>query len=99
MELDSSFEDDLRNAVLDDVHESLIGTDGLAEEVQTHAHGLLRAYGQRHDYDVESLIDAGTLEVDRLLNPLVNRDAFVVGFELEAFEFGAAERQRNHPWF
>ncbi|WP_134672596.1 hypothetical protein [Halorussus marinus] len=73
MELDSSFESDLREAVLNDVHDTLIGTDGLAEGVQTHAHGLLRAYGQRHDYDVGTLIDAGTLEVDRQPGRVVAR--------------------------
>lgn len=73
MNLDSDFENDLREAVLDDVHAQLIGTDGLAKEVQTHAHGLLRAYGQRHDYDVQSLIDAGELEVDRQPDRVVAR--------------------------
>ena len=65
MRLAGSFEQDLRDAVLDDIRGELIGQDGLAQEVQNHAHDLLRAYGQRHDYDVQTLIDAGGISVER----------------------------------
>ncbi len=73
MTLDSSFEDALRDAVLDDAHDQLIGSSGLAREVQQQAHGLLRSYGNRHDYDVESLIAAGAVEVDRQSDRVVAR--------------------------
>lgn len=63
MELTSGFEDDLREALLDDVEQR--ARDVIAPEVQAHAHDLLEAYGQRHDYDVGTIIEAGTTRVER----------------------------------
>lgn len=73
MNLDSDFERDLREAALDNIEAELIGQDGLAQQVQTKAHELLRAYGQRHEYKVETLIEAGEVGVDRQPGRVVAR--------------------------
>lgn len=56
-------EDDAREALLDEIEDK--AHEELVPEVQTHAHELLREYGQRHDYDVDSIIEAGETEVVR----------------------------------
>jgi len=62
--LESRFEDKLREALLDNVAEQARQPGGLADQVQAHAHELLEAYGQRHDYDVQPIIEAGETRVE-----------------------------------
>lgn len=45
----------------------------IAPEVQSHAHSLLDAYGQRYGYDVQSLIDAAETRVERRNGSVVVR--------------------------
>jgi hypothetical protein len=65
--LPSSFERDLGTAVLDEAEAELIGRQAnLIFEFVELVHTRLRAYGRRHDYDVESTIDSlGTPQVQR----------------------------------
>jgi len=57
--LESSFESDLREAVLEEAEQEFIGRRAnLAFEFVELVHELLRAYGERHGYDVESTIDS-----------------------------------------
>jgi hypothetical protein len=65
--LNSGFEDDLREALLDDVERELVGKqDNLVFQFVDRAHEVLEEYGQRHDYDVEPVIESlGQPEVDR----------------------------------
>ena len=63
MNLDSDFERKLQSAVLDDIEQR--AREQIAPEVQHHAHEILRSYGQRHDYDVGTIIDAGETAVER----------------------------------
>ncbi|KDS91600.1 hypothetical protein FK85_00265 [Halorubrum saccharovorum] len=67
-----NFVEDARNEVLDNLEE--YAREEVAPEVQARAHGLLRAYGQEHDYDVKPIIEAGETEVVR------RRDRVVVRF-------------------
>lgn len=53
MNLDSGFEADLREAVLDNAEQQLIGR---VEDATAHAHDTLRAYGEEFDYDVDPII-------------------------------------------
>ncbi len=41
--------------------------------VQSHAHEILEGYGQRHGYDVQSLIDAAEARVERRKGSIVVR--------------------------
>lgn len=56
--LGSDFEEQLREAVLDDAEQSLIGEDGLVQQAVEQAHERLRAYGREHEYDIEPIIDS-----------------------------------------
>lgn len=90
--IESSFEANLQEAVLNDAGHKLAGKQAslvyqFVELVHTH----LRAYGQRHNYDVESTIDSlGTPVVDRSDGKI----SVTVGWEGEGgeqmsrFEFG-----------
>jgi len=63
MNLDSNFEDELREAVMDDVEARV---EELVENFVEVAHANLRAYGQRHGYAVEGAIDSvSDVQVDR----------------------------------
>ncbi|MFC4549382.1 MULTISPECIES: hypothetical protein [Halorussus] len=75
MKLDSSFEDDLREAVLDEAEHELIGKQGnLVHEAVQFTHDRLREYGREFDYRVDSIIDSfGGVEVDRSANRLTIR--------------------------
>ena len=89
--LDSSFEDKLRKAVMDDVEQKLVGEQAnLVYEFVELVHANLRAYGQRHDYNVESTIDSlGTPVVDRSEGSI----SVTVGWESEQmsrWEFGVS---------
>lgn len=90
--LDSSFEGDLREAVLDDVETKLVGQQAnLVYEFVELVHTNLRAYGRRHDYDVESTIESlGTPQLDRSGNTI----SVTIGWEHEQmsrWEFGTSD--------
>lgn len=74
MELASGFEDDLREAVMDDVQERL--EDDLAEDAVEAAHDRLREVADRNDYDVENVIES-------LEGPDVVREGNTVVVEFE----------------
>lgn len=59
----SAFVDDARDGVLDELED--YAREVIAPTVQAHAHEILHAYGQRHGYDVQSIIDAGETRVER----------------------------------
>lgn len=65
--LASDFEDNLREALLDEAESKLVGQQAsLVYEFVELAHTNLRAYGKRHGYDVESTIESlGQPVVDR----------------------------------
>lgn len=91
MNLDSDFEADLREALLDDVESTMVGEQAsLIYEFVELVHTNLRAYGQRHGYDVEGTIDSlGQPAVDRSSNQI----SITVGWESEQmsrWEFGVA---------
>ena len=92
MNLDSSFEADVREAVLDDAERELIGKEGnLIHQTVQRSHEVLRQYGDENDYDVEPIIES-------LVGPEVTRtnDSIEVrwGWEHEAaphFEYGTSD--------
>lgn len=55
MQLDTSFERDLRDAVMDDVEQQ---TDRLVEKAIEKSHDRLREVASRNDYDVDNVIDS-----------------------------------------
>ncbi|MDQ2053236.1 hypothetical protein [Halobellus sp. H-GB7] len=61
--LESGFEDKLHTALLDDAERR--AREEIAPELKTKANDLLTRYGQRHDYDVGTLVDAARVEVGR----------------------------------
>ncbi|WP_135830640.1 hypothetical protein [Halorussus halobius] len=63
MELDSNFEDDLRDAILDAGEEH--AADSLADEYEALLREKIEAYGSQHDYDVSTLLAGLSVEVDR----------------------------------
>jgi hypothetical protein len=65
--LDSSFETDLQEAILDTAERELIGQRApLAFQFVELVHSRLRSYGERYGYDVQPAIDSlGPLEVNR----------------------------------
>ncbi|MFD1512460.1 hypothetical protein [Halomarina rubra] len=90
MNLSRGFEADLEQVLLDEVWEAVDGPDGLAQQIVDRSHEVLRAYGTRHDYDVESVIDS-------MVGPTVDRHAYVIvaryGWEHPAaphFAFGSS---------
>lgn len=90
--LDSSFEDSLREALLDDAETKLVGEQGsLVYQFVELVHTNLRAYAQRHGYDVESTIDSlAQPEVTRTDGRITVR----VGWESEQmarWEFGTSD--------
>lgn len=89
--LDSSFESDLKEALLDEVERELTGRQAnLVFQFVELVHSNLRSYGNRLGYDVESTIDSlGTPEVDRSGNTV----SVTVGWESEQmsrWEFGVS---------
>jgi hypothetical protein len=75
--LTSPFEDDLREALLDDAERQLIGEQAnLAQQFVQQAHDTLREYGQEFDMNIEPVIDS--LEVGD-----VSRDSNGVSVRLE----------------
>jgi hypothetical protein len=92
VQLDSSFEGDLQEAILDQAAHELIGKqDNLVHEFIQDVHERLREYGARHDYDVDPIIESlGEPQLDRSGNSLTIR----VGWGHEAavyFEFGTSD--------
>lgn len=67
MELDSSFEQNLKTAVLDEAEHEFVGRrNNLVFQSIQRAHEILRGYGQEFDYNVEPIINSfGGVEVDR----------------------------------
>jgi hypothetical protein len=90
--LEDGFEDELREALLDDVEEQLVGgEDSLIAEFVELVHTRLQSYADRHNYDVESTIES-------VGDPVVERDrnslTVTVGWESEQmarWEFGTSE--------
>ena len=63
MELDSGFEDDLREALLDDVEQRV--ENDIAPDLESQLRDRIQAYGNRHDYDVQALLAGLEVEVAR----------------------------------
>jgi len=90
-ELNAGFEDDLREAVLADAEQRLVGEEAnLIFEFVELVHTRLRAYGRRNGYRVESTIESlGTPEVSRTGSGL----EVAVGWESDQmlrWEFGVS---------
>lgn len=91
MKLKSGFEDKLQEAFLDQAEHELVGKQAsLVYEFVEFVHTNLRAYAQRHGYDVESTIESlGTPQVDRSNGTI----SIEVGWESEQmsrWEFGVS---------
>lgn len=89
--LDSGFESDLEEAVLDEAEAKLIGEEAnLVFQFVELVHSNLQSYANRHDYDVESTIESlGTPQVDRQNGQL----AITIGWEskqMDRWEFGVS---------
>lgn len=89
--LASRFEDDLREAILDDVEAKLVGEEAnLVFQFVELVHSNLRSYANRNGYDVESTIESlATPQVDRQRNTI----SVTVGWESEQmgrWEFGVS---------
>lgn len=87
MQLDSSFEDDLAAAVLDEAEHELVGRqNNLLYQTIEQSHRVLKTYGQRHDYDIEPVIES-------LQQPTVERSSRSIrieyGWEHDAAPFFA----------
>jgi hypothetical protein len=90
--LSSSFEEDLRDAMLAEAERELVGKQAsLVYELVELVHTQLRAYGQRHGYDVESTIES-------LGQPTVDRSAGTVTVsigwqskQMARWEFGTSD--------
>lgn len=67
----SGFEDDAREALLDELEDH--AREEIAPAVQQHAHDILEAYGRENDYDVDSIIEAGETAVVRRGDTVVVR--------------------------
>jgi len=66
-----NFEADAREAILDEFED--YAREEIAPAVHQHAHDILNAYGQEHDYDVEPIIAAGETRVERRKGSVVIR--------------------------
>lgn len=58
MNLDSDFERQLQEALLDDIQERMLADDGPVWGAVERSHEILREYGQANDYDVGPIIEA-----------------------------------------
>jgi len=90
--LDSSFETDLREAVLDEAEREFVGRRAnLVYQFVELVHTRLRAYGERHGYDVASTIDSlGEPQVERTGDRLT----ITIGWRSEQmarWEFGTSD--------
>ncbi len=94
MKLESSFESKAKEAFLDEAEHELVGKQaGLVYEFVEMVHTNLRAYADRHGYDVESTIDSlGQPDVQRSGDTLTIR----VGWQSEQmarWEFGTSDHR------
>jgi len=92
MNLDAGFEDELREAVLDNAQHELIGKqDNLIAQAISRVHGRLDKYGREFDYRVEPLKQSlQPVDVERSSGQLTIR----FGWSHEAMpylEFGTSE--------
>ena len=94
--LSTSFESDLREALLDDVETTLVGEEAnLIFEFVELVHANLRAYGRRHDYNVESTIESlGTPQVQRTDNRVTVRVGWT-SEQMARWEFGVSPHTIN----
>ena len=87
MNLDSSFEDDLREAVLDDVEQQV--RDDIGPMFKQTARQNFEAYASRNDYDIDHIWEDAE-------GPIVERDDGSVSVRVEwpgltaLFEFGVS---------
>ena len=87
MNLDASFEDDLREAVLDDVEQTL--REEIGPKLKAVARENWKAYASRNDYDIEHIWEDAE-------GPLVDRDDSSVSLRIERpgltalFEYGVS---------
>lgn len=63
MKLDSDFESDLREAILDELEAK--ATEEIAPRLEQEIRDLLEAYGDRNEYDVSTLLAGLQVEVER----------------------------------
>ena len=91
-ELESGFEDKLQEALLDELEGQMIGQEAnLAYQFVELVHTRLRAYGERHGYDVERTIDSlGTPEVTRSGDRVTVRVGWT-SEQMARWEFGVSE--------
>jgi len=90
--LESGFETDLQEAILEEAEREFVGRRAnLVFEFVELVHTRLRAYGERHGYDVESTIDSlGEPQVERTGDRLT----ITVGWRSEQmarWEFGTSD--------
>jgi len=90
--LDGGFEDQLQETLLDDLEKQMIGQEAnLAYQFVELVHTRLRAYGERHGYDVEGTIDSlGTPEVTRSGDRVTVRVGWT-SEQMARWEFGVSE--------
>lgn len=90
--LDSGFEADLRDAILDEAERELVGKQGnIVHEFVQDVHDRLRAYGRRHDDDVEHAIESlGQPVVERTANSITVRIGWEAT-EMVFFEMGTSD--------
>ncbi|WP_135363447.1 hypothetical protein [Halosimplex halophilum] len=88
VELASDFEDDLREAILDEVEQTV--RDEIGPQLKQAARENFEAYANRHDYDIEHIWQDAE-------GPIVSRDGDSVQLRVEwpeltaLFEFGVSE--------
>lgn len=88
MSVDTRFERNLREAILDSTEEELL--DAWAEGFVDLVHARLRSYGERHDYDVESTIESFEgVELKRTRNG-IHLEATWASPQMERWEFGTS---------
>ena len=90
MELDSQFEGDLQDALLDELEQK--AREEWAPKLLAYAHEILDAYGEEHDYDVQHVKQSARTEVERTSNSVRVR----VGWEAEESVYFALGTS-DHP--
>jgi len=90
--LDAGFEDQLEEAMLEEIEKKFIGERAnLAYQFVELVHTRLRAYGERHGYDVEGTIDSlGTPEVTRSGGSITVRVGWT-SEQMARWEFGTSD--------
>lgn len=91
MNITSDFQEDLDDALVEAAIDHLMADEGPVEQAIEQSHEILRQYGARNDYSVDSIIESlQEPEVKRISNGFQIR----WGWEHEAapyFEWGASE--------